>query len=289
MINFNLLICLVAVIFYLVPLGLATFCNNDKVKSVVYKILSPLFLGIVGILTLTEVKFVGNDLVFNFTATGNASKNFFSNFMKFNSSDFKINVLMLSPLGSLRHLEYSIGENKKMTTKNKLIRATLDALCLSAFIETMQMVLPINRVPDINDILLNTISGFAGIASCETINFVSHKLKDKIIAKRVMQEAKEKTKTLENENQNTLVGADVRVSTKINGNTSSLVERLDSIQKVVEYDPVTDFAKQKANKINDVLNNTTKSLQSTTKNLQKAMTSQNEKDVEDENEDVLTN
>lgn len=119
------------------------------------------------ILTTAQIKF-SNSLVFINLAFND---NWFSpKLIIFGGGTFNIfiNIIMFFPLGLL-----TFWVNKK----DKFISTIIFSFIISVFVETMQLILPINRTTELFDIILNTISGIISAFSF----YVLYNLKNKTI------------------------------------------------------------------------------------------------------------
>ena len=270
MINFNLLMCIVVGAFFITPLTISTFSKNDTLKTVSHNILTTLFLTLLVILTMTETHIDGNQLIFKFSTTENLSKSFAINKLRFGTLDAKINLLMLIPVGALNQLKYSTKKYDKMSNKAKVVKGSLNALFLSVIIETMQLVLPINRTPDLNDIILNTISGLIGSSSCALVDYTKEKIENRIKNKNNAF-IKEKTNIETNVSTNIYAkqnSLNVNVAKQLPSNaklenTSYIIdntgfEEIESTKKIVNF--AKDKMEEVGKIIKDVGVNTTKSI-----------------------------
>ena len=82
--------------------------------------------------------------------------------------DFIINILMLVPFGFLL---------KPIFQKYSITKTLIIGIGFSVLIEMLQLVLPINRSPQLSDIILNSLSCLIGIVSFILFKLIIIKLK----------------------------------------------------------------------------------------------------------------
>lgn len=152
-----LVITLGAVCYLVLPFLIWALIKNEKTKKIVTIILFSLycvvlFVGVFGVISFSQ----GNvNIAFNFTNKW-ASKtiNFGFNITRF---DLIINLVMLFPVGMFA---YFLLQKKKLWLK--LLLLVLVGALTGLLIETCQFILPIYRSVQLTDVLLNTVSVFAG-------------------------------------------------------------------------------------------------------------------------------
>lgn len=152
-----LVITLGAVCYLVLPFLIWSLIKNEKIKKIVTIVLFSLycvvlFVGVFGVINIGG----GNvSIAFNFTNKW-ASKtiNFGFNITKF---DLVINLVMLFPVGMFA---FFLLQKRKLLTKVLLL--VLIGALTGLLIETCQFILPIYRSVQLSDVLLNTVSVFAG-------------------------------------------------------------------------------------------------------------------------------
>lgn len=119
------------------------------------------------ILTTAQIKFSNSLVTINLAFDNNW---FSPKLIIFGGGTFNIfiNIIMFFPLGLL-----TFWVNKK----HKFIYTIIFSFIISVFVETMQLILPVNRTTELFDIILNTISGIISAFSF----YVLYNLKNKTI------------------------------------------------------------------------------------------------------------
>lgn len=120
------------------------------------------------ILTTAQIKFSNSLVTINLAFDNNW---FSPKLIIFGGGTFNIfiNIIMFFPLGLL-----TFWVNKK----HKFISTIIFSFIISVFVETMQLILPVNRTTELFDIILNTISGIISAFSF----YVLYNLKNKTIS-----------------------------------------------------------------------------------------------------------
>ena len=101
------------------------------------------------ILTTAQIKFSNSSVLIRLTF----NDSWFSPYLvTFSGGTFNIfiNIIMFFPIGLL-----TFSANKK----HRFISTIIFSFLLSVFVETLQLILPVNRTTELFDIFLNTISG----------------------------------------------------------------------------------------------------------------------------------
>ena len=148
-IELNIFIITILLFMFLLPVFLIK--HNTKLSK--FLCLSIYIISLIFGL-FTQARVINNtiyfDLVFD-TLWGNA----LLNTAYFNSFNILMNLLLLFPLGTF----FPLFARKK---SNFLLKIGIRGLITSSAIETLQFILPINRVPEILDVITNTISAILG-------------------------------------------------------------------------------------------------------------------------------
>lgn len=169
-----LLFAIISLGFVATPVALSLFCKNKKINHKLSTVGVILFSVIALILTLNKVS-LGLDLVkINFSTTGNWFSKVFQ-FWNGNLKDYIINTLMFVPLGVIA-IQHACSKSEKKSTA--IIKSMIAGLLLSCTIELGQFILPVNRFPAFNDILLNTISAGLGAFSMTTLHSIKEHLEN---------------------------------------------------------------------------------------------------------------
>ena len=146
-------IFMVVLFMFLLPSVFVMFFNHKPwLKWVVLCFfiiyLLVLFAGVFGKIDITQntvyITFENNGLPFN-------AHNFL--WWNFDKANVLINLFMLFPVCLIIFA---------FCKKHTFLKTIILAFCLSAFIETMQFILPVSRTVEITDLLYNTLSGIIG-------------------------------------------------------------------------------------------------------------------------------
>lgn len=177
------------------PIALTSLAKTPKMKKV-SKIAS--VVGIVAmvaflcLLTFTETTIDMNSIQIHFSASSSwFSKHFTSTISHLNSSEAIINSLMLAPLGVMTS-QYFVAKGQK----HSILKGALVGLLMSSFIEGMQCILPIQRTPDLADILFNTLGAFAGSTAMTAYSKLEDIATKKAIQKSIQNNINELKKQL---------------------------------------------------------------------------------------------
>ena len=179
--------------FMVTPVAMTAFSKGEKGKKI-NKIASVvgfvLYAGLTALLTLTESSVDFYKTVINFTASSKWLSKVFS--MSFYNNTFHTieNLAMLMPLGAMTM------QNQKAKGKNFSILKGLGVGFLAGLsIESLQFILPVNREPDVFDIMMNTLS--CGFGATTAVGAVT--LKNKISSLLNKEKSNEQEKTLSKE------------------------------------------------------------------------------------------
>lgn len=239
--------------FMITPVAMTTFCKGEKGKKI-NKIASiigfTLYAGLTALLTLTESSVDFYKTVINFTASSEWLSKVFS--MSFYNNTFHTieNLAMLMPLGAMT------TQNQKANGKSLSILKSLGiGLLAGGAIEAMQFILPINREPDVFDIMMNTLScGFGATATVATValkdkisNFAKNKSEKTIEDEKSKQLGKEKTYEIgyefNKEKSLTPDSGSIKYTTSLNN--MSLSETENTFEFVRPYDYVGNKGAEK--------------------------------------------
>ena len=155
----NLIFVLIVLIvfYFIVPLLVLFFINNDKIYARFKRIYLSLFfivlfIGVFGKIDMNnKVIFIGFDF-----SGGFFSKQIITAFPRF-KLDILLNVLMLIPVGEILFLD-KVKLNKNIT----IFSSFLIGFFIGVFIELLQFVLPVVRLVQLSDIIYNSISSVLG-------------------------------------------------------------------------------------------------------------------------------
>ena len=152
-----LVILLGALCYLVLPVVIWSTIKNERIKRIVTIVLFSLYcvvlvVGVFGVIGFSQ----GNvSISFNFSNSW-ASKSINWGF-KISTFDIVINLVMLFPVGML---VYFLSQKKKFWVKVLLLVAF--GFLSGLLIEACQFILPIYRSVQLSDVILNTISVFAG-------------------------------------------------------------------------------------------------------------------------------
>ncbi len=143
-------------IFTISPIATSFFNKNPKhikLNRILSAVGFTLYSCLVALLTLTETQLTATQTIINFSASSKwFSKHLSLSFYE-NTLHTIINCAMLLPLGSIT--TQNVISNK---SKHPILKSLALGLVVGTTIETLQFILPINRTPDVTDVLMNTIS-----------------------------------------------------------------------------------------------------------------------------------
>lgn len=166
--DYRLVLIVFSLSFAIFPIAFFLLSKNEKHIKIVFLILTILYSIIVCIGVFSNIKLGKTISISLFENTTHIKKEFNFNLSNIGKTDFIINILMFIPLGFLLNPLF-----KK--------RATVISICVglifSIFIETMQLLLPIIRGPELTDIILNTISCFVGVCCYLILKTIKIKFK----------------------------------------------------------------------------------------------------------------
>mgnify|MGYP002524003093 FL=1 len=162
-------------LYILAPIGFTIFArgkNANKINKVASAIGIVSFLGLTALFTLPKVTMNSQQITLFFEANSSwFNKKFTTVFDGTDKFHTLLNAVMLSPLGLM-----SVQHSKASGKKHGLAKGLILGLITGATIETLQWALPISRVPDIYDIMLNTAGAFLGATGMTCIEAIKSKL-----------------------------------------------------------------------------------------------------------------
>ena len=152
--DYRILLALMTIIFAIFPIALFLRVKRLIRVKKIFVILAIFYILIVCVGVFTNVSLGKVITIKPFNDLGNANKPFNWEIISKKNTDFVINILMLVPLGFL------LGPTFE---RFAIIKSVAICASFSIIIECMQLVLPIGRNPQLNDIILNTLSGLIGV------------------------------------------------------------------------------------------------------------------------------
>lgn len=162
-------------LYILAPIGFTIFAkgkNANKINKVASIIGIVSFLGLTALFTLPRVTMNSQQITLFFETNSSwFNKKFTTVFDGTDKFHTFLNAVMLSPLGLM-----SVQHSKASGKKHGLAKGLILGLITGATIETLQWALPISRVPDIYDIMLNTAGSFLGATGMTCIEAIKSKL-----------------------------------------------------------------------------------------------------------------
>lgn len=169
--NINIVLTILIILFVGLPTTVFLVLKNNKYIKVLYTVLICLYIAIICLGCFTNISF-SKGLTFSpyKHSTWFAHKFVFDVFST-KIKDFFINIMMLIPLGYLLPALFK---------KNVVVKTIIFGFVFSLSIELTQFVFPISRLPQLSDIIFNTLGCAIG-----TLFFVLVKvIKNKIYNKR---------------------------------------------------------------------------------------------------------
>lgn len=162
-------------VYIMTPIGFTIFSKGPKANKI-NKIASAIgivsFLALTALFTLPRVIMNSQQISLFFETTGKwFSKSFSTTFYSGDAFHTILNALMLSPIGIM-----SVQHSKASGKKHSLTRGIILGLITGTAIETLQWALPIERTPDIYDILLNTAGASLGATGMVCVEAIKTKL-----------------------------------------------------------------------------------------------------------------
>ena len=263
-------------LYILAPIGFTIFAkgkNANKINKVASAIGIVSFLGLTALFTLPRVTMNSQQITLFFEANSSwFNKKFTTVFDGTDKFHTLLNAVMLSPLGLM-----SVQHSKASGKKHGLAKGLILGLITGATIETLQWALPISRVPDIYDIMLNTAGSFLGATGMTCIEAIKSKLFPETKANKqkslVNDEHENLTNHLSKSKANQLCENLVKSAENKNVKNNPLVKNLVKItkpQKVeINYQPFypTELTQQKT-KAGKGLSNTISKLSAQDANVQ---------------------
>ena len=166
--DFRIILLILSIIFAIFPILFFSVSKNAKHIKVVSLVLSILYILVICIGVFSNIQ-LGKDItIIPFDLTVKLNKSFDFNLISKNIQDFIINILMFIPLGFLL---------TPLFKTHTVLKTLLIGISFSILIEIMQLILPINRSPQLSDIVLNSLSCLIGIACFLLFRFIVAKLK----------------------------------------------------------------------------------------------------------------
>ena len=263
-------------LYILAPIGFTIFAkgkNANKINKVASAIGIVSFLGLTPLFTLPRVTMNSQQITLFFEANSSwFNKKFTTVFDGTDKFHTLLNAVMLSPLGLM-----SVQHSKASGKKHGLAKGLILGLITGATIETLQWALPISRVPDIYDIMLNTAGSFLGATGMTCIEAIKSKLFPETKANKqkslVNDEHENLTNHLSKSKANQLCENLVKSAENKNVKNNPLVKNLVKITKPqkaeINYQPFypTELTQQKT-KSEKGLSNTISKLSAQDSNVQ---------------------
>lgn len=135
------------------PLLLLIFIKNKKALMICVKTLCIVYFCLLAVGVFGKIDMQNGNFIVTFETNGSWFD--FKKFTPYSFGTFNvlINLYMLFPIGAIGVVSLQ---------NHKLIKTALLSFCISFFIESMQLILPIARSVEITDLVYNTISGVIG-------------------------------------------------------------------------------------------------------------------------------
>ena len=180
--DFNLVLCIIlgVLLCFVVPIACYIFAKDkplNKIRNLllVFYIIA-LFVGVTAEVT------IDNNLVhinYNFTKIW-GNKEMFWGFENLTLLNVALNLVMLIPLGA-----YLASSKNNLKWWQTILLACLAGMLCSLIIETLQFILPVDRVVEFSDTVFNTIS--CGLGALMIVVF--KKLRNKVQSKFKKEES----------------------------------------------------------------------------------------------------
>lgn len=166
MIKINTIFCLIFImIFYFVfPLQIFSI-SNEKLQRKIFLIYLISFFSFLTTGTIANIKISKVTISVSLNLKNIKRKIFSTNFHNLPLSDIIINSLMLFPVGT--SFNFLHLKNKKFWTK--IFLTIIVGALIGTTIETIQFILPINRVSQISDVVFNITSTIFGCCFSEIL------------------------------------------------------------------------------------------------------------------------
>lgn len=182
MIKINTLFSFIFVmIFYFVLPAKIIFVKDEKIQKIMLFFYSLIFCILITIGTLSNIKISKSSISISLKFKNINEKHISTNFSHLPLSDTIINTFMLIPAGIVTNL--TCLKNEKFSIK--IFLSLITGAIIATTIETLQLILPINRISQLSDILFNTISTMLGNCFSENIYTIKNLLNNKKSAKIV--------------------------------------------------------------------------------------------------------
>ena len=157
--DFNLTLCSIffVLMFFVVPIACYLLCQKETLIRL-RKLLFALYFIVLLIGITANISFDGNILKVDYVFVSEwGNKNMYWGFENISALNIVFNILMLIPVGAF--IASDLKERKPVFT---ILLSCLIGLIVSLGIETVQYILPVDRVVEFSDTLFNTISAGLG-------------------------------------------------------------------------------------------------------------------------------
>ena len=165
---------LLGVVYVLCPILIMIFAKDDKKSRLLKNLILSSFLVLLMIGIIADIDFTKDKIYIGFDfSAGFFNKSIILSFSSF-KTDIYLNLLMLIPVGQFLFLFVY----DKLKFKG-IIYALLIGLCIGCIIELLQFVLPVMRMVQLQDVLLNGVSCVLGYVFMMIIYYIFNLIRKK--------------------------------------------------------------------------------------------------------------
>lgn len=172
-INTTLIICMVAIFYFIVPF-LILLIKNEKTQKILTTTFFSLFIAILIVGTLGKIDISKNTTITFETAGNWFDKKINLSFLNLTKQDILINIFMLIPVGFFTCFCF-----KKSQPLKQLLFSLIFGLCFGFLIEFCQFMFPVPRSVQLSDIIFNMISSTIGASLYMIYKAIANKIHKK--------------------------------------------------------------------------------------------------------------